>query len=356
MDSLPAIPPARLTAHACIRSIEAGLPSTGAASHSPLLQILQTVHRIEHDPAVAGNLWVINDRADSASEVVSPWGIWFRQQAPSRERPLIYLTQSPSSARVSMLAEQIGHRGIVFNDLESAASRWPKGAHPWLPLWLSANAQCRPYDPASAAEAQAILLAALDELYVQGRHGFYYMTLHDQPPAADEPAHDDCSDAFLGMYPLQPTSAARPQVRLLGAGAMLREVRAAAVLLDTHWGIASQLWSCPSYTRLARDSDDAARWNRLHPEAAPRKSYLQYCLMSASTPVIAVTGYAQHIADQLAPHVTAPFTALGADSLAPGSCLDRRWIAFSALQALAGQGLFDTQALPAAQARLGLGE
>lgn len=71
-----------------------------------------------------------------------------------------------------MLAEQIGHRGIVFNDLESAASRWPKGAHPWLPLWLSANAQCRPYDPASAAEAQAILLAALDELYVQGRHGF----------------------------------------------------------------------------------------------------------------------------------------------------------------------------------------
>ncbi|MCS5517432.1 hypothetical protein NWF32_28930 [Pseudomonas qingdaonensis] len=76
-------PPARLAAHACIRSIEAGLPSTGAASHSPLLQILQTVHRIEHDPAVAGNLWVINDRADSASEVVSPGASGFASRRPA---------------------------------------------------------------------------------------------------------------------------------------------------------------------------------------------------------------------------------------------------------------------------------
>lgn len=55
------------------------------------------------------------------------------------------------------------------------------------------------------------------------------------------------------------------RVRLLGAGLALRSVRQAASLLKEHWNVDCEVWSCPSYTRLARDAGSGRRWNRFHP-------------------------------------------------------------------------------------------
>ena len=66
------------------------------------------------------------------------------------------------------------------------------------------------------------------------------------------------------------------QVRLLGSGAILREVEAAAELLAKDFGVSSEIWSVTSFTELRRDGLDAERWNMLHPEE-PRRA----CPMSS---------------------------------------------------------------------------
>ena len=56
----------------------------------------------------------------------------------------------------------------------------------------------------------------------------------------------------------------------MGSGTILREVIAAAELLDKDFGVTADMWSCPSFTELARDGLDCERWNRLHPEDVVR--------------------------------------------------------------------------------------
>lgn len=295
---------------------------------SPLFAVLEVLRRLQALPAGHGPI-VINDRADNqrGDTPISAWPLWFNKQA-DQEQPLFYLTQSPTSAHLSMLSQQIGERGIVLNDLESSPSRWAKGAHPWLPLWLAGNRQCLPFDPACGEEALAIVAGALRSLYVDERPGFCYLTLHDE--AASECCDDDpdCGrqQAWLGMYRLGRSEVPAAQIRLLGAGRTLTEVRAAARLLEQDWGVACELWSCPSYTRLARDA------------SAARQCHLRDCLGQGHEPVLAVTGYAEFVAAQIGAHLRVPFNALGADSLAPGQRLDRHWVVYSALQMLVNQG------------------
>jgi pyruvate dehydrogenase E1 component len=65
------------------------------------------------------------------------------------------------------------------------------------------------------------------------------------------------------------------RVQLLGSGTIFNEVIAAADLLKNDWGVEADIWGCPSFNELARDGQDAARWNLLHPleaRASPTSS------------------------------------------------------------------------------------
>ena len=59
-------------------------------------------------------------------------------------------------------------------------------------------------------------------------------------------------------------------MQLLGSGTILREVIAAAELLRDDWGVDADLWSCPSFTELARDGMAVERGNLLHPDGRRR--------------------------------------------------------------------------------------
>ena len=74
------------------------------------------------------------------------------------------------------------------------------------------------------------------------------------------------------------------RVQLLGSGTILREVIAAAELLEKDFGVAADVWSVTSFTELRRDGIDCERWNMLHPEAKPRVSYVEQCLDEAQRP------------------------------------------------------------------------
>jgi pyruvate dehydrogenase complex dehydrogenase (E1) component len=231
------------------------------------------------------------------------------------------------------LSNETAQRGILCNDIETRPS-------PSLPLWLASNPHCTPYDPASGEETRAIVLGGLQALYVDGQPGFYYLALHDQDNGPGL-SPQERGDALKGMYRISHPCAGDPRVRLLGAGRALEEVVRAAQLLEKDWNVEAQLWSCPSYTRLAREAGAAERWNRLHPMAPKRSCHLRDCLADDDAPVIAVTGYPQAIVDQLAASVDARFVGLGAGSV-QASAPSRYWITVLALKALADDGRMDT--------------
>lgn len=340
-------------AQVCIEKIR-----TYTACASPLCTMIDIANRLENDSGAAQNIWVIrtHPRSDDIQQSrISAWPLRFSATARASEKPLLYLTRSATSAELCAQSNESANRGILCNDIETSPSRWPKGAHPWVPLWLVANPQCLPFDPANGAEAHAIALAALQSLYVEGNDGFYYMALHDQPDDFIAPTEHLCaSQALKGMYRLAGIDAdsALPRVRLLGAGLALQSVVAAAHMLRDDWGVDSELWSCPSYTRLARDADKAQRWNRLHPGMPLRSAHLLDCLDTEDWPVVAVTGYAQHVAEQIGAHVKSRFVALGADSTGPAmGKVDKHWIVVLALQALVQEGAITQARVEQAMAR-----
>jgi pyruvate dehydrogenase E1 component len=153
-----------------------------------------------------------------------------------------------------------------------------------------------------------------------------------------------------GMYLLQ--DAGKPKkgelrVQLLGSGTILREAIAAAELLDKDFGVKADIWSCPSFTELRRDGFDVERYNRLHPEAEARKSYVEQCLEGRSGPAIAATDYVRAYADQIRAFVPMRYTVLGTDGFGRSDTranlrrffeVDRYYIAHAAVAALAADG------------------
>jgi pyruvate dehydrogenase E1 component len=142
-------------------------------------------------------------------------------------------------------------------------------------------------------------------------------------------------------------TAAGPRVQLLGSGVMLREVIAAVELLKNDWGVAADVWSCPSFNELRREGMACARWNLLHPAEKPRLSYVEQCLGSTKGPVIASTDYMRTFADQIREYVPRRYKVLGTDGFGRSDSranlrrffeVDRRFVTVAALRALAEDG------------------
>jgi pyruvate dehydrogenase E1 component len=153
-----------------------------------------------------------------------------------------------------------------------------------------------------------------------------------------------------GMYLLRESrSKAKSRVQLLGSGTILREVLAAADLLEKDWDVAADVWSATSFTELRRDGLAAERWNMLHPEAKPRVPYLAQCLEKRAGPLVAASDYIKTFADQIRPFVPRDrvMRVLGTDGFGRSDSraklrhffeVNRLFVAIAALQALAEQG------------------
>jgi pyruvate dehydrogenase E1 component len=131
----------------------------------------------------------------------------------------------------------------------------------------------------------------------------------------------------------------------------LREVIAAAELLEKDFGVVSDVFSVTSFNELRRDGVDCERWNTLHPESKARVSYVEQCL-DASLPVIAATDYIRSYSEQIRPFVKAQYKTLGTDGFGRSDSrkklrhffeVDRFYVAVAALKALADEGKVDAK-------------
>ncbi len=223
---------------------------------------------------------------------------------------------------------------------------------------------CRAYDPCFAGELAVILDHGMREMMERQEDVFYYVTLMNENYAQPTLAQSDASDLLRGMYRYSahgPASASC-SVRLIGSGAILREVIAAADLLATEWSVAAEVWSATSFSELARDAREVERFNRLHPAEPARSSHVQRCL-SGRAPVIAATDYVRAWPQLIASYLDAPFTALGTDGFGRSDTraglrrffeVDRHHVVLAALTALRAQGQVDAAACAEAIQRYGL--
>jgi len=228
-------------------------------------------------------------------------------------------------------------------------------------LFAAGIPNCVSYDPTFAYELAAIVQDGLRRMVQEQEDIYYYITVmnenYEQPAL---PSGVEC-DILKGMYCFK--KAAQPdavRVQLLGSGTIFNEVIAAADLLEKDWGVAADLWSCPSFTELARDGQAAARYNLLHPNEAPRQSHVEKRLKDTSGPVIAATDYVRAFAEQIRAFVPARYTVLGTDGFGRSDTraklrhffeVDRYWITVAALKALADEGAIKLQKVADALAK-----
>ncbi|MCE1172592.1 MAG: pyruvate dehydrogenase (acetyl-transferring), homodimeric type, partial [Azovibrio sp.] len=222
---------------------------------------------------------------------------------------------------------------------------------------------CISYDPTFQYEVAVIVQDGLRRMFAEQEDVYYYITVmnenyeHPEMPAGAE------ADIIKGMYAFRKGGAGDVRVQLLGSGTIFNEVIAAADLLKNDWGVEADIWGCPSFNELARDGQDAARWNLLNPLEAPRKSHVEQKLEGAVGPVIAATDYVKLFADQIRPFVKGSYITLGTDGFGRSDTreklrnffeVDRYWVTLAALKGLADEGKIDRSKVAAALVKYNL--
>ncbi len=178
----------------------------------------------------------------------------------------------------------------------------------------------RCYDPAYAYETAVIVMDGLKRLYADGEAAIYYLTVENEnyvmpemPPGVEE-------GILRGLYKLSAADAAgkgkrQLHVHLFGSGAILNSALQAQQILADQFGVSSQVWSVTSYTQLAREAQDCARWNMLHPTAPPRQSYLEQILAGEQGVFVAASDYVRAVAEQVRPWIPGDYCTLGCDGM-----------------------------------------
>tara|TARA_B110000503_G_scaffold132795_1_gene209231 strand:- start:8863 stop:11514 length:2652 start_codon:yes stop_codon:yes gene_type:complete len=231
-------------------------------------------------------------------------------------------------------------------------------------LLASTIPNCVSYDPTYAYELAVIIHDGLHRMYNQGENRFYYITTMNENYIQPEMPPGVEDGIIQGMYQFKVSTAPGGlRVQLLGCGAILREVEAAAAILESDYQVAADIWSMTSVNELQREGKAVQRWNLLHPEVEPRVPYVTRLLRDTSGPAVAATDYIKAYADQIREFVPGAYTVLGTDGFGRSDTrsklreffeISREYIVLAALKALADEGQIENALVTQAIGALGI--
>ena len=203
---------------------------------------------------------------------------------------------------------------------------------------------CVSYDPAYAYELAVIIHDGMRRMVGEQEDVFYYLTIMNEN-YRHPPIPDGAEEGILrGMHRVAVAEGAK--VRLLGSGAILREVEAAADLLNEDFGVEAEVWSVTSFTELRRDGLAREREARLGADGVA-KTWVEECLGRSDAPVIAATDYMKALPDGIRQWIGARYEVLGTDGFGRSDFrkhlrsffeVDRHHVAVAALRALERDG------------------
>ncbi|MCE9633658.1 MAG: pyruvate dehydrogenase (acetyl-transferring), homodimeric type [Methylophilales bacterium] len=206
---------------------------------------------------------------------------------------------------------------------------------------------CVSYDPTFAYELAVIIQEGLRRMVQNQEDVYYYITLMNENYSHPEMPKGAEEGILKGIYPFSKSKVKGHKVQLMGSGVILREVIAAAELLDKDWGVSADIWSVTSFTELRREGLDIERWNLLNPDKKQKETYVGKALSKTEGPVIASTDYMKSFADQIRNFIPQRYVVLGTDGFGRSDSrealrnffeVDRYHVVLAALKALADDG------------------
>jgi pyruvate dehydrogenase E1 component len=200
-------------------------------------------------------------------------------------------------------------------------------------------------------------------MYQEQESVFYYITCMNENYAHPAMPSGVEHGILRGMYPLKSGGKGKVRVTLFGSGTILREVLAAAELLEKDYGVPADVFSVTSFSELRRNALDAERWNLLHPTEAARVPYVREVLERSTGPFIAATDYMKTVPDQIRQWVPGRYAVLGTDGFGRSDSraelrrffeVNRHYIVIAALKCLADDGKIDVRTIPTAMQAFGI--
>jgi pyruvate dehydrogenase E1 component len=175
---------------------------------------------------------------------------------------------------------------------------------------------CKAYDPAFAGEMAVIVHQGIQDMMVEQRDVFYYITLMNEnygQPSLPAAVHDQVIRGcyLFEVYAASKTSSAA--VTLLGSGAILTEVIKAAQQLAAQ-GVTAYVYSVTSWSELARDGL-ACQEARLTGSADAGVPFIYTQLGASQGPIIAATDYVHALPESVRAYLPADrrYLTLGTD-------------------------------------------
>jgi len=227
---------------------------------------------------------------------------------------------------------------------------------------------CVAWDPAFAYELALIVHHGMHRMLALRHDVFFYITVMNQNHAQPSMPAGVEAGVLRGLYRLPaPVDAVQVPVArctLVGSGAILHEVMAAARWLAAHWQVQAEVCSATSFSELAREGQALERARVLGGDAAPLPWATQV-LQGTAGPIVAATDYVRAVPEQLRALVPAGrrYVTLGTDGFGRSDSraqlreffeVSPRHIVLRALQALADDGAVEPGVPGAARVRYGL--
>jgi pyruvate dehydrogenase E1 component len=222
---------------------------------------------------------------------------------------------------------------------------------------------CVAYDPTYAYELAVIVQDGLRRMYQEQQNVFYYITCMNENYAHPAMPAGAASGILSGMYLLQSGGRGKVRVTLFGSGTILREVLAAAELLEKDYGVPADVYSVTSFSELRKNALATERRNLLHPNEPAEKNCVQQALADREGPFIAATDYMKTVADQIRQWIPGRYTVLGTDGYGRSDSraelrrffeVDRHYVAIAALKSLADDGKIDKRTVSEAMRAFGI--
>jgi len=222
---------------------------------------------------------------------------------------------------------------------------------------------CISYDPTYGYELAVIVQDGINRMYGEKQEDvFYYLTTMNEnykQPAMPEGVEEGI---LKGIYKLDTVDAANNyKVKLLGSGTILEQVRQAADILASEYGVKSDVYSVTSYNEITREAQDVERYNLLHPDEEDKTPYLTTVLgEDEDNIIVSATDYMKIYSEQIRAYVKGSFKTLGTDGFGRSDSranlrehfeVDANFIAYTTLYLLVENGKLDKKVLNEAIAK-----
>ena len=218
------------------------------------------------------------------------------------------------------------------------------------------------YDLAFGYEIEVVIREGIRRMYEQQDSVFYYLTVENENYVMP-PMPEGCEEGIIrGLYRFSASDKQlEHRAHLLASGAILNMALQAQELLAEKYDVAADVWSVTSFKELHKDGLETDRWNRMHPQEQPRESYLSQCLKDETGVFVVASDYVKALPESTARWFPRPPVCLGTDGFGRSEGrealrdffeVDPRFIALSALSALAAEGTIDAGVVSQAMADL----